>query len=80
MNATFPPPCLRTEQKPSGVTSRTLVGSGKHYRRKIKRAQILLTAADSRLSDEDIAAAVAVGGSTVYRTSAASLKVISKPP
>ena len=43
-----------------------LVGSGKHYARKIKRAQILL-AADSGLSDEDIAAAVAVGGSTVYR-------------
>ena len=44
-----------------------LVGSGKHYARKIKRAQILL-AADSGLNDEDIAAAVAVGGSTVYRT------------
>ena len=44
-----------------------LVGSGKHYARKIKRAQILL-AADSGLSDEDIAAAVTVGGSTVYRT------------
>jgi hypothetical protein len=37
------------------------VGSGKHY------AQILL-AADSGLSDEDIAAAAAVGGPTVYRT------------
>src|SRR5882762_7729525 len=44
-----------------------LLGSGKPYARKIKRAQILL-AADSGLSDEDIAAAVAVGGSTVYRT------------
>src|SRR6202521_384965 len=44
-----------------------LVGSGKHYARKIKRAQILL-AADSGLGDDDIAAAVAVGGSTVYRT------------
>jgi transposase len=43
------------------------VGSGKHYARKIKRAQILL-AADSGLSDEEIAAAMAVGGSTVYRT------------
>ena len=43
------------------------MGSGKHYARKIKRAQILL-AADSGLSDDDIAAAVAVGGSTVYRT------------
>src|SRR5258708_15582568 len=44
-----------------------LLGSGKPYARKIKRAQILL-AADSGLSDEEIAAAVAVGGSTVYRT------------
>src|ERR1700730_1813774 len=44
-----------------------LVGGGKHYARKIKRAQILL-AADGGLSDDDIAAAVAVGGSTVYRT------------
>ena len=44
-----------------------LVGRGKHYARKIKRAQILL-AADGGLSDDDIAAAVAVGGSTVYRT------------
>ena len=44
-----------------------LVGGGKHYARKIKQAQILL-AADSGLSDDDIAAAVAVGGSTVYRT------------
>ena len=34
---------------------------------KIKRAQILLSA-DSGLSDDDIAAAVALGGSTVYRT------------
>ena len=42
-----------------------LVGSGKHYAH--KRAQILL-AADSGLTDDDIAAAVAVGGSTVYRT------------
>ena len=44
------------------------MGNGKHYARKIKRAQILLAAAASGLSDEDIAAAVAVGGSTVYRT------------
>src|ERR1700724_1053112 len=44
-----------------------LVGGGKHYARKIKRAHILL-AADSGLSDNDIATAVAVGGSTVYRT------------
>src|SRR5258708_9042244 len=44
-----------------------VLGSGKPYARKIKRAQSLL-AADSGLSDEEIAAAVAVGGSTVYRT------------
>src|SRR5260370_36783523 len=44
-----------------------LLGFGKHCSRKITRAQILL-AADSGLSDEDIAAAVAVGGSTVYST------------
>jgi len=44
-----------------------LVGSGRHCARKFKRAQILL-AADSGLRDDDIAAAVAVGGSTVYRT------------
>ena len=43
-----------------------LVGGGKHYACKIKRASLL--AADSGLSDDDIAAAVAVGGSTVYRT------------
>ena len=44
-----------------------LVGGGKHYARKIKQAPILL-AADSGLSDDAIATAVAVGGSTVYRT------------
>jgi Winged helix-turn helix len=44
-----------------------LAGGGQRSARKIKRAQILL-AADSGLSDDDIAAAVAVGGSTVYRT------------
>jgi len=43
------------------------VSGGKHSARKLKRAQILL-AADSGLNDDDIAAAVAVGGSTVYRT------------
>ena len=43
-----------------------LVGSGKHYARKIKRAQFC--SPPTGLSDEDIAAAVAVGGSTVYRT------------
>jgi transposase len=44
-----------------------LISGGKHPARKLKRAQILL-AADSGLSDDDIAAAVAAGGSTVYRT------------
>ena len=38
-----------------------------HAARKLKRAQILL-AADAGVSDEDIAASIAVGGSTVYRT------------
>jgi transposase len=44
-----------------------LVSGGKHAARKLKRAQILL-AADAGVSDEAIAASVAVGGSTVYRT------------
>ena len=44
-----------------------LTSGGKHSARKLKRAQILL-AADAGLSDDEIAAAVAVGGSTVYRT------------
>jgi transposase len=45
----------------------TLLSSGKHAARKLKRAQILL-AADGGVGDEAIAASVAVGGSTVYRT------------
>jgi len=45
----------------------TLVSGGKHAARLLKRAQILL-AADAGASDEVIAAGVAVGGSTVYRT------------
>ena len=44
-----------------------LVSGGKRSVRKLKRAQILL-AAEAGLSDEAIAAGVAVGGSTVYRT------------
>src|SRR3954462_8502059 len=40
---------------------------GKQAARKLKRAQILL-AADAGVSDEEIAASVGVGGSTVYRT------------
>ena len=45
----------------------TLLSGGKHPARKLKRAQILL-AADAGASDEEIAARVVVGGSTVYRT------------
>ncbi len=45
----------------------TMLSKGKRAARKLKRAQILL-AADAGSSDEEIARAVAVGGSTVYRT------------
>jgi transposase len=45
----------------------TLLSGGKHPARKLKRAQILL-AADAGVGDQDIAASVGVGGSTVYRT------------
>jgi transposase len=44
-----------------------MLSGGKRAARKLKRAQILL-AADAGRSDEEIARAVAVGGSTVYRT------------
>jgi winged helix-turn helix protein len=44
-----------------------LMSGGKHAARKLKRAQILL-AADAGVNDEEIAASVGVGGSTVYRT------------
>jgi len=44
-----------------------LLSGGKHAARKLKRAQILL-AADAGASDETIASAVRVSGSTVYRT------------
>jgi transposase len=44
-----------------------LLNGGKQPTRKLKRAQTLL-AADAGVSDEDIAASVGVGGSTVYRT------------
>ena len=43
------------------------LSGGKHAARKLKRAQILL-AADAGVGDEEIAASVGVGGSTVYRT------------
>lgn len=45
----------------------SMLRSGKHPARKLKRAQILL-AADAGQSDETIATTVVVGGSTVYRT------------
>ena len=45
----------------------SLISGGRHPARMLKRAQILL-AIDAGLSDGEIAAAVAVGGSTVYRT------------
>src|SRR4051812_37410076 len=44
-----------------------LLSGGKRSARKLKRAQILL-AADAGAGDEEIARAVGVGGSTVYRT------------
>ena len=44
-----------------------LLSGGTHASRRLKRAQILL-AADAGVSDDDIAASIAVGGSTVYRT------------
>lgn len=45
----------------------TLLSGGRNSARKLKRAQILL-AADAGRSDEEIAASIGVGGSTVYRT------------
>src|SRR5712671_224033 len=44
-----------------------MLSKGKRAARKLKRAQLLL-AADAGCSDEEIARAVAVSGSTVYRT------------
>ena len=44
-----------------------MLSGGKQAARKLKRAQILL-AAHAGVADEAIAASVAVGGSTVYRT------------
>jgi transposase len=44
-----------------------LIGGGQQAVRKVKRAQILV-AADAGISDEAIAASVAVGTTTVYRT------------
>ena len=44
-----------------------LLSGGRQGARKLKRAQILL-AADAGVGDEEIAASISVGGSTVYRT------------
>ena len=52
-----------------------MLSKGKRAARKLKRAQILL-AADAGCGDEEIARAVAVGGSTVYRTNGALWKAI----
>ena len=49
----------------------TLLSGGRQAARKLKRAQILL-AADAGVGDEEIAASVGVGGSTVYRTNGGS--------
>jgi len=54
----------------------TILSKGKSAARKLKRAQILL-AADTGCGDEEIARAVAVSGSTVYRTKPCSWKAIS---
>ena len=45
----------------------TLLSGGHQAARRLKRAQILL-AADAGVGDEEIAASIGVGGSTVYRT------------
>ncbi len=45
----------------------SLLSGGRHAARRLKRAQILL-AADAGMSDEAIAATLAVSGSTIYRT------------
>jgi transposase len=57
---------VELSQAERGELTRMLSG-GKQAARKLKRAQILL-AADAGRSDEEIACAVAVSGSTVYRT------------
>ena len=44
-----------------------LLSGGRHASRKLKRAQILV-AADEGFSDEVIAAALNISGSTIYRT------------
>src|SRR5580700_9118049 len=63
MNVRYRVELSQTERDQLGA----LLSGGKHAVRKLKRAQILL-AADAGASDETIASAVWVSGSTVYRT------------
>ena len=63
MNVRYRVELTRQEREELG----TLLSGGKQAARKLKRAQILL-AADAGVADEEIAATVGVGGSTVYRT------------
>lgn len=63
MNVRYWVELSETEQ----VELRRLIAGGKTAVRRVKRAQILL-AADAGLHDEEIAATVGVGTSTVYRT------------
>jgi hypothetical protein len=57
-----------------------LLSGGKQAARKLKRAQILL-AADAGVGDEEIAASVGVGGSTVYRTKRwCEVEAVEAPP
>ncbi len=63
MNVRYRAELIQTEREELSA----LVSGGKHAARKVKRAQILL-AAGAGTSDNDIAAGVRVGGSTVYRT------------
>ena len=60
--------CYRVELSQAERDQLTaLLTGGVHAARKLKRAQILL-AADAGVGDQDIAASITVGGSTVYRT------------
>jgi hypothetical protein len=60
--------CYRVELSQAERDQLTaLLSGGVHAARKLKRAQILL-AADAGIGDEDIAAGITVGGSTVCRT------------
>lgn len=63
MNVRYHVKLTRDERTELGL----LLQGGTGAVRKLKRAQILL-AADAGMSDDDIAASVGVGGSTVYRT------------